>query len=69
MDVKDSLKKKTCIYDQYFNETLHYTEQYGENVIVLMQVGGFFEMYGYKENDEIKGSRIEQVSNLSLIHI
>ena len=63
MDVKDSLKKKICIYDQYFNETLHYTEQYGENVIVLMQVGSFFEMYGYKENDEIKGSRIEQVSN------
>ncbi len=49
------------IYDIYFNETEHYVKEYGEKTIVLMQVGGFFEMYGYKEDDQINGSSIDDV--------
>ncbi len=49
------------IYDIYFNETEHYVKEYGEKTIVLMQVGGFFEMYGYREDDQINGSSIDEV--------
>lgn len=54
-------KTETCIYTLYFNETDNYIQQYGKNTIVLMQVGGFFEMYGYKEGDQLKGSCIDDV--------
>lgn len=56
-------KNETCIYTLYFNETNNYVQQYGKNTIVLMQVGGFFEMYGYKEGDQINGSCIDDVCN------
>jgi len=56
-------KESSGIYNHYFNETDKYIQQYGKNTIVLMQVGGFFEMYGYKEGDQINGSCIDDVCN------
>ena len=56
-------KESSGIYNHYFNETDKYIQQYGKNTIVLMQVGGFFEMYGYKEGDQINCSCIYDVCN------
>ena len=36
------------IYNLYFNLCLKYKQEYGENVVVLIQVGAFFEVYGVK---------------------
>ena len=41
-------------------------KKYGEKTIVLMQVGAFFEVYGYKESKkgEMKGSKIEEFGRI-----
>ena len=36
------------IYTLYFNLCLKYKQEYGDNVVVLIQVGAFFEVYGVK---------------------
>ena len=33
------------VMDEYFHYQDKYTKQYGENAIVLMMIGGFYEMY------------------------
>ena len=55
----------TVITD-YFRYTEENTQKYGEKTIVLMQVGAFFEVYGYKEskNGEMKGSKIEEFGRI-----
>ena len=35
---------------EYFELTKKYQDEYGENTILLMQVGAFFEVYGIKNN-------------------
>lgn len=59
------------IYDEYFRLTREYKEQYGENTVVLMQVGAFFEVYGLKhaETGEITGSSINEMSNLCQLNV
>ena len=34
---------------EYFRYTKEHIAKYGEKTIVLIQVGAFFEVYGYKE--------------------
>ena len=34
------------IYEEYFNLDKEYKEKYGENTVLLMQVGAFYEVYG-----------------------
>ena len=34
---------------EYFKHQCNYETKYGINTIVLMQVGSFFEFYGYEE--------------------
>lgn len=41
------------IHEEYFRLTLEYKQKYGEKVALLMQVGAFFEIYGYKVGDNI----------------
>ena len=36
---------------EYFELIKKYQEEYGENTVLLMQVGAFFEVYAIKEND------------------
>ena len=50
------------IYSHYFSVTCDNIKKYGEDTIVYMQVGGFYELYGCKRNDIMIGSKIEQVS-------
>jgi DNA mismatch repair protein MutS len=61
----------TSIYDDYFKYTQQYQSQYGENTIVLMQVGAFFEIYGVKnaKTGEISGSHIQELSDICQLNI
>lgn len=44
---------------EYFTLTKQYLDEYGQNTILLMQCGAFFEVYGLKDkNDLICGSNI-----------
>ena len=43
------------IIKDYLNITNDYKEKYGEKIILLMQVGAFFEIYGLKDIDGIIG--------------
>lgn len=46
----------------YLEKTKHWTNEYGSNVVVFMQVGAFFEVYGLKEEDgSFSGSRITDI--------
>ena len=48
---------------KYFTLTEEYMAKYGENTILLMQVGGFYEVYGKRtRSGELYGSRIVQFS-------
>jgi DNA mismatch repair protein MutS len=53
IDVKDYFK----IHDEY-------TKKYNNKVIILIQVGSFYELYCYKENDNIIGPNLELISKL-----
>lgn len=55
-----------ALIKEYFELTKKYQEDYGENTIILMQVGSFFEVYGiYDINKEaITGSKIVDFPNM-----
>jgi len=48
------------LINEYFELTKTHQKNYGENTVVLMQVGAFFEVYALKHSDtgEITGSRL-----------
>ena len=56
------------IYNLYFNLYLKYKTEYGENVVLLLQVGAFFEIYGIKDTNtkiiDIEKSNIVEVTDL-----
>ena len=56
---------------EYFELTNRYQDEYGENTILLMQVGSFFEVYGiYHEKSElISGSKIVDFSQICELNI
>jgi DNA mismatch repair protein MutS len=56
----------TTLTEEYFILTDKYKDIYGENTVLLMQVGAFFEIYGKKHNSKsnIFGSDIEEISKL-----
>jgi DNA mismatch repair protein MutS len=60
-----------ALIKEYFELTLKYQEDYGENTIVLMQVGSFFEVYGIcdKKTDSITGSKIVDFSQICELNI
>ena len=52
------------LYDDYIAYCSTYTQKYGERVVVLMEVGSFFEFYAV-ENDTIKeGANISDLCSL-----
>ena len=54
----------------YFTLTNQYTEEYGQNTILLMQCGAFFEVYGLKDkNDAIYGSNICDFSRICDLNV
>ena len=51
---------------EYFELTKKYQDEYGENTILFMEVGTFFEIYGLydKQNDIVIGSKIIELSQI-----
>ena len=62
---------KPNIITEYINISHEYILKYGQNVILLMQVGAFFEMYGTKTESSLiyKGSRIEDICRICELNI
>ena len=55
-----SVDPEASIYFEYFQHTKNYKALYGDQTVVLMQVGAFFEVYGLKDAESnISESRIE----------
>lgn len=53
------------ITSEYLQYTEKHKQEYGKNIIVLLKVGAFFEMYGLKDEDnQIIGSDVEIVCNI-----
>jgi DNA mismatch repair protein MutS len=57
------------IYDEYVKYVEKFSKQYGERMIVLMEIGGFYEMYGVCNQNEVSGSDMDSVSTLLNIHV
>ena len=54
----------------YFSLTKQYIDEYGENTILLMQCGAFFEVYGLKDkNETIYGSNICDFSRICDLNV
>jgi DNA mismatch repair protein MutS len=60
-----------ALIKEYFELTKRYQDDYGDNTILLMQVGSFFEVYGvYNEKTEtITGSKIIDFSQICELNI
>ena len=56
---------KEKLYEQYFNYTKKHKEECGEKTVVLMHVGGFYEMYGLKNDEDIfEDNTLIEVTNI-----
>jgi len=61
---------EASIYFEYFQHTKNYKSLYGDQTVVLMQVGAFFEVYGLKDSENnIAESRIEDFSEVCQLNI
>ena len=60
-----------ALIKEYFELTQQYLAKYGENTILLMQVGSFFEVYALvdKSTGAISGSKIEDFSRICDLNI
>ena len=60
-----------ALVKEYFELTQTYQNEYGENTILLMQVGSFFEVYGLldKKTNTISGSKIQDFSRICDLNI
>jgi len=56
---------------EYFELTKKYQDEYGDNTILLMQVGAFFEVYGIYDTDSqtILSSKIKDFSQICELNI
>jgi DNA mismatch repair protein MutS len=59
------------LINEYFELTKHFQDEYGENTILLMQVGAFFEVYGIynKENNILTSSKIHDFSQICELNV
>ena len=63
------MKSTYTILDEYIDLCNKYQETYGDQTVVLMQVGGFFEMYAVKNDSENLGADIYTISDLLNIQV
>ena len=55
----------TNITKEYLDYCSKHSKDYGDNIIVLLKVGAFFEMYGVKDkNDNVLGSNVEDICKI-----
>ena len=74
ISLSKSMKKETSeedltisIYKEYFHYTNLHKKTYGEKLVVLMQVGAFYEIYGlkYPGQDSITGSCMMEIVEMT----
>ena len=60
-----------ALVKEYFELTKKYINEYGENTILLMQVGSFYECYGIKKSQDgiIYGSKIVDFSQICELNV
>jgi len=60
-----------ALVKEYFELTKKYKEDYGDNTILLMEVGSFYEVYGLlnKNTNKISGSSIEDFSQICELNV
>lgn len=60
-----------ALLKEYFQLTKKYQDEYGENTILLMQVGAFFEVYGINDTETgtITGSKLQDFSLMAELNI
>ena len=65
------ISNNQTLVGEYFELTKQYQSQYGQQTIVLMQVGAFFEIYGLKHNKsgDIFASAIQDFCQLCQLNI
>jgi len=64
------MSKDDSIFNSYFDLYEKYSEIYGKQTAVLLQVGSFFEIYGLKvSEDTIAFSNIEHLSKITYLAI
>jgi len=55
----------TNITSEYLQYIKKHTNEYGKNIIVLLKVGAFYEMYGLKNKDSnVVGSDVEKICKI-----
>ena len=54
------------IYPYYVERTSHYKSIYGNNTVLLMQVGAFYEIYSDCDKDNIDIKGISEITQLSI---
>ena len=59
-------KDDSSIYNEYFHITKEYKQKYGDQTVLLMQVGSFFEIYGLKEYDFQTIETISQICQFNI---
>ena len=65
-----TVKPESSIFSDYIQITSEYKKKYGEHTILLMQVGAFFEVYGFKLADgSIEESQINDFSQICNLNI
>ncbi|EKD67139.1 MAG: hypothetical protein ACD_48C00581G0001, partial [uncultured bacterium] len=63
-DTKDMLSDtERSLHETYFELQKHYEKIYGEDTVVLIEVGSFFEVYGV-DNDEEKIGKPKEIGDL-----
>ncbi len=66
--IKSTKAHKPTIIDEYLEKQEYYEKKYGENTVVLMEVGGFFEIYSVINDDEQRG-RIYEVADITNLNV
>ena len=58
------------LIDDYLSEQINYEKKYGDNTIVLMQVGHFYEAYGVSNDEEKTNSanmtKLSDIMNIQM---
>ena len=65
------MASENSIYKDYIDYTRQYQEKYGKQCVVLLQVGAFFEVYGFKNGktgviEESDILEFSQICNLNM---
>jgi DNA mismatch repair protein MutS len=55
---------KKTLYEEYYDLCTFYKNKFGNNLVILMQVGAFYEMYQSPEDKNFKGLNLDEVTNI-----